>query len=1075
MRPSSTHFSPEESTRELLGEWNLSEADPEPDSVDSLLIPRNGPAPTAIPRLPVPKEGARDAAGTSLDLAHLEFRFGPDDDDTRGGADSLIRPTVGSTAHHGRSGPRDEIGSRSAVGPGRGTLTPKLGEVFRGFFILAELGRGAFARVYLAEQVDLGRRLVALKVGRAEGDEPQMLARLQHTHIMPIHSVLDEAESGLRLMCMPYVGGANLAQVLEAAHDRKPERPEGHSLVDALDHVSERFLSMSGPASAALSTRGSRKPSRARLELAQRISRSTHAPSLRGEIVPGPIATARDLSRPSFAHFRSFWDRIVARRPTASPEGSALDERDFDQPARQFLRVANSEQAAVWVVARLAEGLEHAHSRGILHRDLKPSNILIASDGTPMLLDFNLSNDTHANDPEEGEKAMLGGTLPYMAPEHLDAFFPSGSTSPQSVDERADIYSLGLVLFEIIAGEPPFPEPPPALPLLDVIQFMAAQRRNIPSLHDTRSGVAWSVDSIARKCLDPDPNKRYARARDLAEDLTRHLDNLALKHAPEPSLRERAAKWVRRNPRLCSSTSIASAAIFAIIALGGLITLLAYNTHLLSARLKLQVFRDDVAECHFLLNLSSGPANHLRRGITRAEKTLAQQLISPSGNWRGDSWVRRLTPTEQAEVSEQTAEIILLTARARTYMASRSGTESDRKRALEWAVDWLDRAERLDPNPPLALYADRARYLAALGEAARAARDRQTAAGRSPRTSRDYSLLGSSLLARGEIAGAIAALLHAVEIEPRAFWAWFALGHCHFEQGRYADAAGDFNACVVLEPNFAWPHMNRGLALARAGRLPEARAEYDRALDLSPRFAEAWLNLALADLELDDLAAAETAIEQATKFGIKDSNMLVIRAEIKARQGHPAEAEAVFDELLKENPDDPVVLTARGFYRIEPKPAEALDDLRHALKVDPRNARASYGLALLLRRESPDVALEHADAALARDPNLLDALQLRALLRARLGQPAAVDDVERLIQVPTMHRLYNAACTFSLLMETTHEKRLASRALDLLDRALDAGFPKKNAAADPDLKSTRGLPGFIKVFDKERKPVPARR
>src|SRR5262249_6350116 len=81
---------------------------------------------------------------------------------------------------------------------------------------------------------------------------------------------------------------------------------------------------------------------------------------------------------------------------------------DFDQPARQFLREANSIQAAVWIVARLAEGLEHAHSRGLLHRDLKPSHVLIASDGTPMLLDFNLSTPNRVDDPADADGRCPG-------------------------------------------------------------------------------------------------------------------------------------------------------------------------------------------------------------------------------------------------------------------------------------------------------------------------------------------------------------------------------------------------------------------------------------------------------------------------------------------------------------------------------------------------------------------------------------------------------------------------------------------------------------------------------------------
>src|SRR5206468_3302362 len=118
----------------------------------------------------------------------------------------------------------------------------------------------------------------------------------------------------------------------------------------------------------------------------------------------------------------------------ATPGGPAADP-ERGQPARQFLRGSDLVRSSAWIAARLAEGLDHAHSRGLLHRDLKPSNVLIAADGTPMLLDFNLAAEALETHPEGGTRAMLGGTLPYMSPEHLDAFNPAGSTPPEAVDE----------------------------------------------------------------------------------------------------------------------------------------------------------------------------------------------------------------------------------------------------------------------------------------------------------------------------------------------------------------------------------------------------------------------------------------------------------------------------------------------------------------------------------------------------------------------------------------------------------------------------------------------------------------
>jgi serine/threonine protein kinase len=146
-----------------------------------------------------------------------------------------------------------------------------------------------------------------------------------------------------------------------------------------------------------------------------------------------------------------------------------------------------------------------------------------------------------------------------MSPEHLDALDPEGSTTPEEVDERSDLYALGLILFEMIAGEPPFAELPVGLTPVETIRFMIEDRRRrpVPSLRARCPEVPWSLDALTCQCLDPDPDRRHRSAGELSEDLRRYLENLPMKHCPEPSLRERLAKWARRNPGLCSSTSIA--------------------------------------------------------------------------------------------------------------------------------------------------------------------------------------------------------------------------------------------------------------------------------------------------------------------------------------------------------------------------------------------------------------------------------------------------------------------------------------------------------------------------------------
>ena len=159
--------------------------------------------------------------------------------------------------------------------------------------------------------------------------------------------------------------------------------------------------------------------------------------------------------------------------------------------------------AAVWIVSRLAEALQHAHERGVLHRDIKPSNILLAADGQPMLLDFNLA-ETRTT-PQAA--AMLGGTVAYMAPEHLRALAGRDPALARQVDQRADIYSLGMVLYEMLAGKSPFDQSASYSPLPALIEAMAVERsQTVPSLRKQRADVPWSLESIARKCLAPSPS-----------------------------------------------------------------------------------------------------------------------------------------------------------------------------------------------------------------------------------------------------------------------------------------------------------------------------------------------------------------------------------------------------------------------------------------------------------------------------------------------------------------------------------------------------------------------------------------
>ena len=732
----------QDSAKELMEDWNLAEE--EEPSLDSL--PPQGAAQPCesahdkelglTPQLDA--EDSFPVGSTLLYQALTSRSVGPRDSNSSSRVEGQSQAAVAANpAEFAGAGSSGRI---AGTGPATRPRWPRAGDEVGGFRLVIELGRGAFARVFLAEEVNLGHRLVAVKVSRAEGDEPRMLARLQHAHIVPVHSVHDETATGLRFLCMPFFGGANLAQLLQEAWGLTHAQATGRSLVEALDQFSQRLpaVALQDP---------SLGPGRA-----QR-SRSRSVPSASSPGVVEPAGVVPSLStiqtRPAATRggrLRSLMTRLISFRECAC---SFIDAADDCQPSRQFLRGASGIQAAVWIVARLAEGLDHAHSRGLLHRDLKPANILIAGDGTPMLLDFNLAAPAElaietAPEVQSGEpvvhRAMLGGTLPYMAPEHLDALDPEGATSPEAVDERSDLYSLGLILFEMISGNHPFPEAPPGLTPASTIRWMRENRRQrpVPSLRGCCPEVPWSLDALVSQCLDPDPDRRFQHARDLGEDLRRFLEDLPMKHCPEPSLRERLGKWARRHPGLCGSTTIA---LVALLLLGLTIAsaVLAYDGMLdLAARMKLKAFDRGFTDSQFLLNVAGRDDRFLKKGIRTARQLLGLVGIADdvafgrNGGWRARQpgqdptawWLQWLKPDEARRVRQHTVELLILEARAGVIIARQSGSKNDQRMALGRAVSRLDEAKRIDTALPTVLFADRARYHAALGNGDLAARDR---------------------------------------------------------------------------------------------------------------------------------------------------------------------------------------------------------------------------------------------------------------------------------------------------------------------------------------------------------------
>lgn len=175
------------------------------------------------------------------------------------------------------------------------------------------------------------------------------------------------------------------------------------------------------------------------------------------------------------------------------------------------------------VVARLgrqlAAALAHAHAAGVLHRDVKPANVLLSADGTAHLADFNTS--FHADHPVYGPAAYFGGSLAYMSPEQLEAFDANHPRRPDDLDGRADVYSLAVLLWELLAGRRPFsdeasPHASIASRLRDMIE---RRRRPLPPLPPDIAAEASGLLEILVSCLEANREHRPPSAADVAARL----------------------------------------------------------------------------------------------------------------------------------------------------------------------------------------------------------------------------------------------------------------------------------------------------------------------------------------------------------------------------------------------------------------------------------------------------------------------------------------------------------------------------------------------------------------------------
>jgi WD40 repeat protein/tRNA A-37 threonylcarbamoyl transferase component Bud32 len=223
-------------------------------------------------------------------------------------------------------------------------------------------------------------------------------------------------------------------------------------------------------------------------------------------------------------------------------EGGSLE-------ARKREHVGDARRAAA-LVEQVARAVHHAHLRGILHRDLKPGNVLLEEGDRPVVTDFGLARRMDAASTRYTQTGMILGTPAYMAPEQARG-------DPRAVTTAADVWSLGVILYELLTGQLPFQ----GNSMLDLLDRVVSGEPTPPCRALPR--IPRDLETICLKCLRKAPQDRYASAGDLALDLARFLRGEPVAARAQSRI-ERAARWVRRHPAAATALLF-----FAVVLVGG--------------------------------------------------------------------------------------------------------------------------------------------------------------------------------------------------------------------------------------------------------------------------------------------------------------------------------------------------------------------------------------------------------------------------------------------------------------------------------------------------------------------------
>ncbi len=723
---------------------------------------------------------------------------------------------------------------------------------------------------------------------------------------------------------------------------------------------------------------------------------------------------------------------------------------------------------ALNLAVNITDGLAHAHGKGIVHGDIKPANILITDDGEPVVLDFHLSQ-LATDDVRNGD--WIGGTLPYMSPEMMEGFDRGTHMS----DTRCDIWSIGVVLYEMFTGEHPWGPVKLASTSRDFSALITERRQARPLPHPiTGSRASPDLLNIVHKCLTPDPSLRYQNAGQLHDDLLLHQHNRAPKHAGSSGLGERCRKFVRRHPKLASMTSVGVVSLVIIATLGWILATRMSRLAGVEALQDSSAFVDQALHEELGLSVMSGEQANIDTASKNANFFLEKWGGSTKEQLLGNTRFS-LLPYENRQRELQTARNIHFWLAESLRRSAQSELDPDTKQNLLQRAVEENRIARsfFDKDThSKSLELQSALLLRDLGQADQAMNQLSMASSLNSRTADDY--LMTAWLLQQDLSS-IEIAKQAIQLAPLNYTAWIVAGNIFRFHDRLDQASSCYEIAATIAPEESFAHYFLGRTKFDRLEYQKAIESFDRVLELAPGNCAAILNRGLCLAATGQWQEAEKAYSAAIQLGSNNSRIWFLRAGVRRELGNGSGAAEDFQHFMETEPADDISFVTRGTVLVSSSPDKAIEDFQKALQINPYSKAALQNLSHVYSELKHDLpkAVATLDELIEKFPNDATQIATRGVLHARAkSRVLALKDAEKALAIrQDADTKYRVAGIYSLTSQI--DAMDAAIALRLVSQALveNPTMILEYMASDPDIEPLKSLTEWQEMEHSAKKLV----